>query len=184
MYQGSGIVQAEQFLKAVVPLYDPENEHMAKTASRFAAMIKELTHPDPGFEFTVFESKQDEMIVLSPMPFYTLCAHHVVPFYGEAHIAYIPDQKIAGLSKFPRLVKQLSKGLWVQENLTTHIADVLIDKLAPIGVAVIMQAEHLCMAMRGVRQPGVVTTTSAMRGVFYDPEKTAKAEFLRIIKLR
>jgi len=184
MYQGSGVTQAEQFLKAVVPFYDPENEHMKRTAFRFAAMIKELTHADPNFEFTTFDSKSDEMIVLSPIPFYTLCAHHVVPFYGEAHVAYIPDRLIAGLSKFPRLVKQLSKGLWVQENLTTHIADVLIDKLAPLGVAVTLQAEHLCMAMRGVRQPGVITTTSAMRGVFSDHDRTAKEEFLRIIKLR
>jgi len=184
MYQGSGVTEAEQFLRATVPLYNPENPHMAKTALRFATMLKDLTTPDPAFDFTTFESKTDEMVILSPMPFFALCAHHIVPFYGEAHVGYIPDKQIAGLSKFPRLVRQICKGLHVQENLTANIADVLIDKLAPLGVAVVIQAEHLCMAMRGIRQPGVVTTTSAMRGVFSDHERTAKAEFMSIIRLR
>lgn len=184
LYQGSGVVQAQAFLEVVVPGYDPNSEHMKKTALRFVSMMKELTTPDPTFEFTTFESKSDEMVVLSPIPFYTLCAHHVVPFFGEAHVAYIPDRKIAGLSKFARLVKQTAKGLWVQENLTQRVADRMTEYLAPLGVGVIMQAEHLCMAMRGVKQPGVVTTTSAMQGVFSDHSRTAKAEFLSIINLR
>jgi GTP cyclohydrolase I len=184
MYKGSGVTEAEALLRAVVPCYNPDNPHMAKTALRFATMLRELTTPDPAFEFTTFESKADEMIVLSPIPFNTVCAHHVAPFMGEAHIAYIPDGRIAGLSKFPRLVKQLCKGLWVQESLTTVIADTLVDKLAPLGVGVIMQAEHMCMSIRGIRQPGVVTTTSAMCGVFSDHSRTAKQEFMSLAELR
>lgn len=162
---------------------DFTSEHMQRTPERFAKMLRDLTTPEP-FEFTVFDNTGhlDEMIVLDGIPFYTLCAHHVIPFYGYAYVGYIPDGRIAGLSKFSRAVRSMAKGLWVQEELTVAIADFLEDKLAPKGVAVVLKAEHLCMAMRGVQTPGVSTTTSAMRGVFGDHSRTAKAEFMETIR--
>ena len=162
---------------------DTEVPHMAKTPARYVKMMQELTTPEP-FEFTIFEAKSDEMVVLTPIPFYTLCAHHVVPFYGTAHIGYVPDKAIAGLSKFGRLVKDLAKGLWVQEELVTAIANGIEEKLNPKGVAVILRGEHMCMAMRGVNMPGVVTSTQTMRGVFADHSRTAKMEFLEAIRDR
>jgi GTP cyclohydrolase IA len=156
-----------------------ESDHMRRTPARFVAMLQELTVPEP-FNFTVFDNAGglDEMITLYNIPFYTLCAHHVIPFYGKAHIAYVPDGSIAGLSKFARTVKMFSRQLTVQEEMTVAIADFLEEKLSPKGVAVVLEAEHLCMAMRGIQAPGVVTRTAAMRGVFADHGRTAKAEFL------
>lgn len=161
----------------------PEN-HREETPRRFIAMLEQLTVREE-FKFTTFDNDNvDEMITLGPIPFYTLCAHHIVPFYGQAWVGYVPNQKIAGLSKFPRAVKYLAKGFWVQEELTRAIADFLNEKLEPKGVAIVMKAEHLCMAMRGVEQPGVITTTSAMTGVFGDHDRTAKSEFLSFINGR
>ena len=162
---------------------DTDVPHMAKTPARYVKMMKELTTPEP-FEFTIFEAMSDEMVVLSPIPFYTLCAHHCVPFYGKAHVGYVPGKAIAGLSKFGRLVKNLARGLWVQEELTTAIADGMEAELNPKGVAVILDGEHMCMSMRGVGMPGVVTRTSTMRGVFGDHDRTAKAEFMEAIRDR
>lgn len=175
---------AEAFLSRVVPDFDPEtNQHHADTPKRFTAMMKALTTRE-DFNFTVFDNEENvhDMVVLGPMPFFTLCAHHIVPFYGRAFVAYVPGDRIAGLSKFARAVKYISKGLWAQENLTHALADFLEDKLDPKGVAVVMQGEHLCMAMRGVEMQGVMTTTSAMRGVFADHDRTAKAEFMAFVE--
>lgn len=160
---------------------DTNASHMERTPARYVEMMTELTTPQP-FNFTIFEATSDEMVVLSPIPFYTLCAHHVVPFYGKAHVGYVPDKAIAGLSKFGRLVKNLAKGLWVQEELTAAIADGIQAELNPRGVAVILQGEHMCMSMRGVNMPGVVTSTQTMRGVFADHSRTAKAEFLEVMR--
>jgi GTP cyclohydrolase I len=158
----------------------PEH-HTADTPRRYINMLRQLTEREE-FAFTTFQnSKVDEMITLGPIPFYSLCAHHVVPFHGNAWIGYVPLMTLAGLSKFPRAVKYLAKGLWVQEELTIEIADFLEKRLRPRGMAVVLKAEHLCMAMRGVEQPGVITTTSAMRGVFSDHTRTAKAEFLSFV---
>jgi GTP cyclohydrolase I len=145
-------------------------------------MLREMTTPEE-YKFTTFENTEhiDEMVVVQDMPFYALCNHHVVPFFGMAHVAYVPERRIAGLSKFARAVKNISKGLWVQENLTVAIADFLEEKLAPRGIAVVMKGEHLCMAMRGVGMPGALTTTSCMRGVFADHNRTAKAEFMSML---
>jgi GTP cyclohydrolase I len=158
-----------------------EQGHMKETPLRYAKQIADLTTREE-FKFTTFEATSDEMIVLAPVPFYTLCAHHVIPFYGHAYIGYVPNELIAGLSKFGRLVKWAAKGLWVQEELTSFIAQEIESRLRPRGVAVILEGEHLCMAMRGVEMPGVVTTTSSMRGVFGDHTRTAKAEFMQLIE--
>ena len=156
-------------------------DHRANTPRRFLEALHQLTDRK-SFNFTTFPAgKLDQMITLGPIPFYTLCAHHIVPFYGNVWIGYVPSDKIAGLSKFARAVKWCAKGLWVQETLTEEITDVIQSHLSPLGVAVVVKAEHMCMAMRGVEQPGVITTTSAMRGVFSDHERTAKAEFLEWI---
>jgi GTP cyclohydrolase I len=155
-------------------------DHRAETPERFLKMMHQMTHREE-FNFTTFHARGNEMITLGPIPFYTMCAHHTAPFFGNVYIGYIPDEKLAGLSKFARTVKYLAKGFWVQEELTTAIGDYLEKKLEPMGIAIVIRAEHLCMAMRGVQQPGVITTTSSMRGVFADHARTAKAEFMSII---
>jgi GTP cyclohydrolase I len=173
------MAHAEQLLRRL-PMWDSVDEHhRAETPLRFVDMLIEMCTPtDFDKRFKVFPNHgMDEMIVLAPIPFYTLCAHHVVPFYGNAYIGYVPDESIAGLSKFARVVKGMAKGLWVQEELTQAIADYLNERLRPAGVAVVLRAEHMCMAMRGIAQPGVITTTSSMKGVFGDHSRTAKAEF-------
>lgn len=171
------------FLQKVCPSVDFDSPHMEDTPKRFATMLRELTTRE-DFMFTTFDNEDEvhDMVVLGPIPFYTLCAHHVVPFYGRAYVGYIPGASLAGLSKFARAVRWVAKGLHVQETLTHELADFLESRLEPQGVAVVVEAEHLCMAMRGVQQPGVITTTSAMRGVFADHNRTAKAEFMEIIR--
>jgi len=171
---------ADELLSVIIPEEDRDSEHFQGTPARFAKMLKELTTPEE-FVFTTFDSNHDEMIIESPINFFSLCAHHVIPFYGSAHVAYIPQGKIAGLSKLARTVTSFAKGLWTQEDLTFAIAEDLEEKLEPIGVAVVMQAEHLCMTMRGARAPGTKTTTSIMRGAFLDPSKQARQEFLQLI---
>lgn len=160
-----------------------EQGHMKETPRRYAQQIMDLTTREE-FKFTTFEATSDEMIVLGPIPFYTLCAHHIIPFLGHAFIGYVPGKTIAGLSKFGRLVKWAAKGLWVQEELTGFIAAEIESRLQPRGTAVILEGEHLCMAMRGVEMSGVVTSTSSMRGVFGDHTRTAKAEFMQMIEGR
>jgi GTP cyclohydrolase I len=172
---------AETLLGGIVPGWTKNNDHSANTPARFVKMLRQLCEPVPEWNFTVFPAETDNMVVLGPIPFYTLCAHHVVPFHGAAFVGYVPDRVVAGLSKFPRAVRAVAKGLHVQETLTTKIADFLEEKLAPKGLAVVLQAEHMCMAMRGVEVAGVTTTTSEMRGVFSEHDRTAKAEFLQWI---
>lgn len=155
-------------------------DHRAETPERFVKALREMTTRE-DFKFTTFPATSQDMVTLGPIPFYTLCAHHVVPFFGHAWISYVPDSRLAGLSKFARSVQWAAKGLWVQEELTTFIADFLVDKLEPLGVGVVLKAEHMCMSMRGVRQAGVITTTSAMVGVYADHSRTAKAEFLDFV---
>lgn len=163
---------------------DVNSEHGSETPRRFIAMLMEMTTRDPEFRFTTFENtrKVDEMVVMTGIPFFAFCNHHVVPFFGVAHIAYVPNKSIVGLSKLGRTVVHLAKGLWVQEHLTDEIADYLDAKLDPLGVGVVLEAEHLCMTMRGAKLPGTLTTTAAMRGVFSDHSRTAKAEFMAHIE--
>lgn len=161
---------------------DTSSDHGRETPRRFAAMLKELTTPEP-FNFTTFPSNgADEMITVGPVPFVSVCNHHVIPFVGNAWIGYVPADEMAGLSKFARTVRYHAKKLQVQEQLTIDIANHIEDVLVPKGVAVVLKAEHFCMTVRGVQTPGVLTTTSAMRGIFADHDRTAKAEFLDWIR--
>lgn len=174
---------AKELLARCIPGWSNDSDHSQNTPARLVASLREFGDREgSSFTFTTFEATSDEMIILSGIPFYTLCAHHVVPFYGQAHIGYVPRDTIAGISKLGRAVKFVAKGLWVQEELTSAIHDFLDEKLLPRGLAVVLQAEHLCMAMRGVQMPGVITITNRMSGVFGDHTRTAKAEFMEMIK--
>jgi len=165
---------------------DPKRKDIAATPKRVAEMYEEIlsgTSKDPSKELeVVFEKDHDEIILLKGIPLYSVCEHHLLPFIGKAHVAYIPKQnRVTGLSKIARVVDIMSKRLQVQERLTTDIADIMMKKLAPKGVLVVIEAEHLCMSMRGVNKPGVLTVTSAVRGIFRKNEKT-RAEALSLIK--
>lgn len=157
------------------------DKHLKETPKRFAKMIMELTTPEE-FEFTTFKNDSDrgEMVIIKDIPFTALCAHHIVPFMGVCHVGYIPQDQIAGLSKFARAVRYWAKGLWTQESLTDTISAYFEEMLDPLGVGVIMEAEHLCMTIRGVQTPGSKTITSSMRGVFLD-KPAARSEFLNLI---
>lgn len=149
---------------------------IAKTPKRVAEMYEEILagqFKDASRELEVIlEQKHDEIILLKNIPLYSICEHHLLPFIGKAHVAYLPDKRITGLSKIARVVDTLSKRLQVQERLTTEVADVIMKKLKPKGVMVVVEAEHLCMSMRGVNKPGASTTTSVVRGVFRSNAKS------------
>jgi len=146
------------------------------TPRRVAQMYEEILKGEkrsPEKELDVIlEQKHDEIILLKDIPLYSLCEHHLLPFIGKVHIAYIPDKRITGLSKIVRVVDTLASRLQVQERLTTQIADVVMKKLKPKGVMVVIEAEHLCMSMRGVKKPGVKAVTSVVRGIFRKNQKT------------
>jgi len=156
------------------------------TPDRVADMYQEIlagTDLNPEEELEVIlEEDYDELVLLKDIPLYSVCEHHMLPFIGKAHVAYIPDEgRITGLSKLARVVEIYARRLQVQERLTTQIADCIMKKLKPKGVLVIIEAEHLCMTMRGVKKPGSRTITSAVRGIFRENEKT-RAETLTLIK--
>lgn len=177
---------ASNLLKVLMPNEGWGSPEMEKTPERWAKMMMELTdRPLAEFEFTVFDNvnEVDEMVVIKDIPFVTLCAHHLIPFIGKCHIAYVPGSLLAGLSKFKRLVNYYSKGCWNQENLTQVIAGALETNLVdPLGVGVIMEAEHLCMTIRGSQSVGTTTTTSCMRGCFRDKTEMARTEFLSFVR--
>lgn len=165
---------------------DVKRKEIIGTPKRVAEMYAEIldgTKRDPRKELeVVFEKDHDEIILLKGIPLYSICEHHMLPFIGKAHVAYIPEgNRVTGLSKLARVVDIMAKRLQVQERLTTDIADVIMEKLRPKGVLVIIEAEHMCMSMRGVKKPGVLTITSAVRGIFRENEKT-RAEALALIK--
>lgn len=159
-----------------------KDKHLEDTPKRIVKMYREMLkgYDDPEWEFTTFDKdKVDEMIVVKDIQFVSLCAHHALTFKGKAHVGYLPDSKIAGLSKLARTVKYFSRRLQVQERLTWDIAEFLQEKLKPLGLGVVMEAEHDCMSVRGVQSPGHMTITSALLGNF--KEAPVKSEFLRFI---
>lgn len=165
---------------------DPERDGLVRTPTRIAHMYEEIfagLHEDPSRHLTVtFEADHDEMVMVRDIPVHSLCEHHLVPFAGRAHVAYIPgaDGRITGLSKIARLVDGFAKRPQVQERLTTQIADALVDVLDPAGALVMIEAEHFCMSMRGVKKPGSLTITSAVRGMFKSNAAT-RAEAMSLI---
>jgi len=167
---------------------DPKRKDLLDTPRRVAEMYEEIFSgiaQDPEGELeVVLDQKHHEIVLLKDIPLYTVCEHHLLPFIGKAHIAYIPRKgRVTGLSKLARVVDILSRRLQVQERLTTQIAEIIMRKLKPLGVMVIIEAEHMCMSMRGVKKPGAMTVTSAVRGIFKESEKT-RAETLALIKTR
>jgi GTP cyclohydrolase I len=168
---------------------DPDRNGLLETPRRVAKMYEELFtgfHSDPSEHLLVtFEEHHDEMVMVRDIPFTSLCEHHLVPFMGKAHVAYIPgaEGKITGLSKLARLVEGFAQRLQVQERMTSQIADSIEHVLVPRGVLVVVEAEHLCMSMRGVRKSGTVTVTSAVRGIFRTDVAT-RSEALQFIHRR
>gem|GEM_PF-9537 len=164
---------------------NPAREGLEKTPKRVVASLKYLTsgyHKDVKqiLNGAIFDEKYDEMVVLTDIQLFSLCEHHLLPFYGKCHVAYIPDGKIVGLSKIPRLVDVFARRLQVQERLTSQIAECLMDILNPQGVGVVIEALHLCMAMRGVEKNNAVCLTSSMLGVFRSDQRS-RQEFLSLI---
>jgi GTP cyclohydrolase I len=164
---------------------DPSREGIKETPRRIAEMYAEVfsgMKEDPREVLSVgFEEGHNEMVILKDIPFYSMCEHHLLPFYGMVHIGYIPKGRVVGASKLGRVVEILAKRPQLQERLTTQIADTIVEALQPQGVAVVIEAEHLCMTMRGVKKPGSNIVTSAMRGSFRTRAVT-RAEFLSLIK--
>lgn len=156
---------------------NPDREGLRQTPRRYEKFLKDFTTPPP-FHPTVFSSEgYDEMVVQTGITFYSLCEHHLVPFFGTGTIAYIPDKHIIGLSKLARTLEHFSRSLQNQERITSQVADYLQETLKPKGVGVVVQARHLCMEMRGVRKLGAQTTTSALRGYFKSRPQT-RSEFM------
>ncbi|MBI4217003.1 MAG: GTP cyclohydrolase I FolE [Chloroflexi bacterium] len=164
---------------------DPTREGLVDTPQRIAEMYVELfsgLEMDPAQELSVgFEEGHNEMVILKDIPFYSMCEHHFLPFYGVAHVGYIPNGRVVGASKVARAVEILARRPQLQERLTTQIADSILRALQPKGVAVVIQAEHLCMTMRGIKKPGSNVITSATRGLFRARSVT-RAEFLSLLQ--
>jgi GTP cyclohydrolase I len=167
---------------------DPDREGLRKTPARVIRALEFLTEgygkdADELFNDAFFQEDYDEMVVVRDIEFYSLCEHHLLPFFGKAHVAYIPDRRIVGLSKIPRLVDLFARRLQVQERMTKEIADTMMEKLNPRGVAVVIEARHLCMVMRGVEKQHSLMTTSHMLGAFRDAQST-RMEFMNLISPR
>ena len=165
---------------------DPEREGLRDTPRRVSKMYAELlagyaTDPVALINDALFEVAYDEMIVVRDIEYYSLCEHHLLPFLGRAHVAYLPKGKVLGLSKIPRVVDMYARRLQVQERMTTQIADFLMEVLQPLGVAVVLEASHLCAMMRGVKKAEALMVTSAMRGIFRS-NPTTRAEFMAHIQ--
>lgn len=174
---------------------DPEREGLKETPKRVAKMYEEIfasvgkTNDEIISELSKTFTEKDtegnqkfgDMVIVRDIPFYSTCEHHLVPFFGKAHVGYIPNKKVIGLSKIARLVEAIAKRPQIQERITKEVADCLVSMLEPVGVIVVIQAEHLCMSMRGVKKPGSNTVTSAARGAFKDDQST-RMEFLSLIK--
>ena len=167
---------------------DPDREGLRDTPKRVEKAYKFLTSGygadiDHVLNNALFTVDYSEMVIVKDIDFYSLCEHHLLPFFGKCHVAYIPSNKVIGLSKIPRIVDVFARRLQVQERLTNQIADTIRDKITPLGVAVVMEASHLCMSMRGVEKQNSFAVTSAMQGAFRNNART-RMEFLELIKLR
>ena len=166
----------------------PERDGLQKTPARVAAAMRFFTKgysedPLETLNNALFDVDYDEMVLVKDIDFYSLCEHHMVPFFGRAHVGYIPDGKVVGLSKIPRLVDMFARRLQVQERFTMQVASIIEDVLRPKGVAVVVEAKHLCMVMRGVEKQNSFAITSSMRGVFNSDPKT-RSEFMELIRHR
>ncbi len=167
---------------------DPTREGLIKTPERVAKAMQFLTsgydqNPDQIIESAIFHEAYSEMVLVKDIEVYSMCEHHMLPFFGKAHIAYIPDGKIVGLSKIPRVVDAFSRRLQVQERLTIEIRDCIQRTLDPKGVAVVIECAHMCMQMRGVQKQNSVTTTSAFTGIFMTNDATRK-EFINLVQAK
>jgi GTP cyclohydrolase I len=166
---------------------DPDREGLAATPDRVHRMYHELTagyHVDPErlINRAIFDVDYSEMVIVKDIPFYSLCEHHLLPFFGVAHVAYVPDGRVIGLSKIPRIVEMYGRRLQVQERMTQQVADFLMERLAPKGVGVVVEATHLCAVMRGVRKPGTTMTTAAVLGLFRRNDKTRSEFFAHLAR--
>jgi GTP cyclohydrolase I len=167
---------------------DPDREGLKRTPERVAKAMQFLTHGydlDPGaiLRGAMFTEDYSQMVLVKDIEVYSLCEHHMLPFFGKAHVAYIPNGRIVGLSKVPRVVDAYARRLQVQERLTNEIRDCLQETLQPLGVAVVIEASHLCMQMRGIQKQNSVTTTSAFTGIFLSDNRT-REEFIQLIQAR
>ena len=162
--------------------HDPQTEHLEKTPERVARAFAELLTP-AHFDPTCFPNDEgyDELVMVRDIPFHSLCEHHLLPFVGRAHVAYLPKDRIIGLSKLARVVEKFSRDLQVQERMTQQVADWLQEQLQPRGVGVVLEAEHMCMRLRGVRTAGTMTVTSALRGTIRNDPRT-REEFLGLAR--
>ncbi len=164
---------------------DPSREGLVDTPRRIADMYQEIfggLAVDPAEYLSVgFEVPHDEMVILRNIPFYSMCEHHFLPFHGEAHVGYIPDGRVVGISKLARVVEAFARRPQLQERLTSQIAEAIADAMNPDGVGVVIEAEHLCMSMRGVQKPGSRMVTSAMRGLFKQ-SSVSRGEFLSLVR--
>ncbi len=167
---------------------DPTRDGLRETPRRVAKSMDFLTSGyrtdlDTLVNGALFDVDYSEMVIVRDIDFYSLCEHHLLPFFGKCHVAYLPSKKVIGLSKIPRIVDMFARRLQVQERLTEQVADAITEKTNPLGVAVVMEATHLCMAMRGVEKQNSLTVTSAMRGTFREDART-RHEFLQLIRHR
>jgi GTP cyclohydrolase IA len=165
---------------------DPDRDGLLKTPNRVARMYHELlsgyaTDPEQLLNGAIFDVDYSEMVLVRDIEFYSLCEHHMLPFIGRAHVAYIPRHKVVGLSKIPRIVDMFARRLQIQERMTTQIAEFVMDVLEPCGVGVVVEGEHMCSMMRGVKKANARMITSSLRGQFRDDEKT-RAEFMSLVQ--
>ncbi|HKL41711.1 MAG TPA: GTP cyclohydrolase I FolE [Clostridia bacterium] len=165
---------------------DPDREGLKETPSRVARMYEEIfsgldTDPRRHMKVTFSEEQHDELVLVKDIPFYSMCEHHFVPFMGKAHVGYIPqDGSVVGLSKLARVVEEIAKRPQLQERITSEVANIIMEEIKPRGVIVVIEAEHLCMSMRGVKKPGSKTVTSAVRGIFKSNSKS-RSEVMSLI---
>jgi GTP cyclohydrolase IA len=181
------LTNIEKYVKGMINEIgeDPEREGLLKTPHRVAKAYEFLTqgynkNVKDVFNGAIFKEKYDEMVIVKDIDFYSMCEHHMLPFYGKVHVAYIPDGKIVGLSKIPRIIDVFAQRLQVQERMTQQVADTIMKYLNPRGVGVVAEAYHMCMMMRGVQKQNSITITSAMHGVFKSDART-RNEFMDLI---